>query len=409
MKEKIQIINSGEYKTIEGVKFNLFNSPESFDDYEINIIDLSHKNVWYNRGYNVDKLNIDNDILSIREMIKISSSKILILLPQNINFMYNYGKPLYTQRNEYYQNTIELKNCTGLLNSIINKLLGTSIKDSFIIYNKTKTQIKDEFIESDFVFSENSFGKVITKSNNLKSITTIEFHNVYFTTIDLLSNNYNRLIPYLEGIKWLGNDEKLPEWIDEIDFLDDLELKNNQNELIQKKNEISKEIDELNDKIGHNSYYKSILYKSGDQLVAVVNQMLDEMLGYNYKEFVDLKKEDFRIEKENVVFIGEIKGITSNVKRINISQTATHRDFYLDIAGNENKNAYAIAIINSQRFKPLKEREPIHQDLVKLAKMNDVLIITSDTFLKVYEKFRNKQLNSDDIKTMFCNKGLLEI
>lgn len=409
MKEKIQIINLKENGPIEGIKFNLFRSPESFDDYDINVIDLSQQSVWYNRGYNLDKLNIDNDLASIIEMIKVSSSKILILLPQNISLKFNFGKPLYSQQSEYYQNSIELKNCISLLNSIINKLLGSSIKDSLILYNKTKTKIQDQLIESDFVFSEDFLGEIITTSNNQKSITTIGQQETYFTTLDLSKNNYVALFPYLQEIHWLGNDEEFPEWIDEIDFLDDLELKNNQNELIQKKNEISKEIDEINEKICHNLYYKSILYTSGDQLVAVVNQMLDEMLGYNYKEFVDLKEEDFRIEKEDVVFIGEIKGITSNVKRSNISQTATHRDFYLEINGNENKKAYAIAIINNQRFKPLKEREPVHQDIVKLAKMNDVLIITSDIFLKVYEKFRNKQLNSDDIKTMFCNKGLLEI
>ena len=82
---------------------------------------------------------------------------------------------------------------------------------------------------------------------------------------------------------------------------------------------------------------------------------------------------------------------------------------YLTIIDIITTTIKTIAIINNQRFKPLKEREPVHQDIVKLAKMNDVLIITSDIFLKVYEKFRNKQLNSDDIKTMFCNKGLLEI
>ena len=133
MKEKIQIINLKENEPIEGIKFNLFRSPESFDDYDINIIDLSQQSVWYNRGYNLDKLNIDNDLASIIEMIKVSSSKILILLPQNISLKFNFGKPLYSQQSEYYQNSIELKNCISLLNSIINKLLGSSVKDSLLL------------------------------------------------------------------------------------------------------------------------------------------------------------------------------------------------------------------------------------------------------------------------------------
>ena len=42
------------------------------------------------------------------------------------------------------------------------------------------------------------------------------------------------------------------------------------------------------------------------------------------------KKEDFNFEIDDKVFIGEIKGVTSNVKNANVSQLDTHVQNYID-------------------------------------------------------------------------------
>ena len=65
---------------------------------------------------------------------------------------------------------------------------------------------------------------------------------------------------------------------------------------------------------------KSVLYTNGDELVQVVFEILEELLGCDLSQFVDLKKEDFLFTIEDTTFIGEIKGVNSNVKNPNITQ-----------------------------------------------------------------------------------------
>lgn len=411
MKEKIQIINNEKNNPLPNITFNKFDSPQSFDDYDINIIDISRPSTWYYYGSSPVRLNIEKDILSIADMIEVSSSNILLLLPQNVTYYYNYGKPTYSPHAiEKYQSKTELKNDISLFNSTIGKFLNRTFKDPIIMYNKTSTLIQDITISSDFVFSQKAMGEHITLANNGKSVTTLNYNDVYLTTVNLSDNNYINLNSFLKEIKWLSNQEEYPEWLYSEKLLDDEVLLANIEKLKTEKEIIETEIRENRSKINENLYYKSILYSTGDQLVDVVNHMLDEMVGYEFDKFVDKKEEDFCIEKEDCVFLGEIKGISSNVKRSNITQTAMHRDLYLEIEGNEHKNVLAIAIINRQRNKPLKEREVVPEDIKKVAKLHDVLLITSETFLKIYEKFRNGELKAEDIKELLLNqKGLLEL
>lgn len=410
MKEKIQIINNEKNNPISNITFNKFHSPQSFDDFDINIIDISNPSVWYYNGSTPAKLNIEKDILSIADMIKVSSSNILLLLPQNVTYRYNYGKSSYSsQTSERYQSQTELKNDISLFNSVIGKFLNTSFKDPIIMYNKTSTLIQNITLNSDFVFSQQATGEYITLSNNSKSVTTLNYNNVYLTTINLSENNYINLNSFLKEIKWLSNQEECPEWVQAEIFLDDEILLEKNNKLLIEKSAIEQQIEENQDKINANLFYKSILFASGEQLVNIVNHMLDEMIGYDYEKFVDIKEEDFCVEKEDCVFIGEIKGISSNIKRSNITQTAIHRDLYLEIEGNENKNVFAIAIINRERNKKSSERDAVPADIIKISEMNDVLLITSETFLRLYEKFRNGEIQAEGIKDLLKKKGLLQI
>ena len=62
------------------------------------------------------------------------------------------------------------------------------------------------------------------------------------------------------------------------------------------------------------------MYTNGEQLVEVVFDILESFFSYSLSEFKDEKKEDFLIKLDSVTFIGEIKGITSNVKSEHVSQ-----------------------------------------------------------------------------------------
>ena len=129
-------------------------------------------------------------------------------------------------------------------------------------------------------------------------------------------------------------------------------------------------------------------------------------------EFQDEKKEDFLIKLDGVTFIGEIKGITSNVKSEHVSQLDVHFQGYQDKLQENNcvENVKALLIINPFRNKRPIEREPINEIQENLAKRNGSLIITTDNLLKMYDAFINGVIDGDTIKREFISQtGILSM
>ena len=209
-------------------------------------------------------------------------------------------------------------------------------------------------------------------------------------------------------------DEKqsVPEWVYNVNFFNDEELKD-------KKEENSSKIKQLEDKnlaldkeLSKNLAYKSILYTNGDELVKVVLEMLDEILDYDSSEFVDNKREDFLIKKEDITFVGEIKGLSSAVKNENVSQLDVHVQSYIDDLQKEDieEDVKGLLIINHQRNKSLEDRQEVHEHQKKLAIRNGSLIIETITLLKIYEKYKLGNITKEECKKLFKdNIGLLEI
>ena len=407
MGKDIQLINFRGRSSLTCCQTNHISSPESFDDYKINIIDLSNPDIWKNRGMDPNSINIMSDLDIIASMLKSTTNYILIILPQNINYYYDRSERIRTTSS--YTKNKELKNITSLIDKIIKKLINQTSNQELVMYNKTKTKVKSDSVKSDFIFNRLMEFSVVTTAENGKSITTCQFKNKYLTTLDLASDDYKHLLNYLVQLEWVKLKDEEPSWVRDEKFFDDDILISKQIELENQLFSIKEEIKKNKECLARNNYYKSILYKSGDNLVDVINIMLDEMIEYDYNNFEDINEEDFLIEKQDCVFIGEIKGINTNVKRANITQTATHRNFYLDIDGNENKTAIAIIIVNRLREKPVQERDKVTEDVIRLANFNDVLIITSEIFLKLYETYKfNKISRTQILDLLKSKKGILE-
>ena len=138
--------------------------------------------------------------------------------------------------------------------------------------------------------------------------------------------------------------------------------------------------------------------------------MLEIMLKCDLSSFKDDKKEDFLINIGNLTFIGEIKGVTSNIKSEHISQLEVHYQGYMDIKSSESENVKAILIINHQRTQRLSERQEVHNTQIKLAERNGSLIIETSTLLRLFEAFIKKDFTVDQIINIFCkSQGLLKI
>ena len=132
------------------------------------------------------------------------------------------------------------------------------------------------------------------------------------------------------------------------------------------------------------------------------------MLGWDLSSFEDVKKEDFNYITEDKIFIGEIKGITSNVKSANVSQLDVHVQEYLDNHEQEMRNIVSLLIIDHQRNKPLNTREPVHNIQINLAKRNGSLIVETSTLLKMFDKYLKGDLTREECLELLSNQtGLL--
>lgn len=276
-----------------------------------------------------------------------------------------------------------------------------------IVYENTITRIEKYGISSAFYFNRCGV-PVLTKSEKSNKETTIKVDNLILSTLDF--SDFEEIISFLRYIGLLKEKTKSPEWMEEVKMFDD----NSQLNIIKENNDMIKtaheNISKAMEVIDKNNRYKSILYTTGDELVEVVFEILQEMLGCDLSEFTDKKKEDFKFTLGDKVFIGEIKGVTPNVKKANVSQLDVHVQEYMDENDEQAENIIALLIINHQRGKAISERERVHEEVIKLAERNGSLIVDTMVLLKLFEQYTLKEKSREEcIELLENNTGLLEI
>ena len=378
MNEKIQLINYYGTNSCE-LKFDrttTIDSFISFDEFDLNIIDLRHRELFVLDVYNKD--NLTSNIIKIYENLNtaisnLTKSKVIIIFPNSFKLLLNDGR-------EYK----ELKYMLGFFNYVIHLITNLDLN---IKYEYSTTRI-DEQIEmySDFYMDINRDLKFIKIKSKGDNPVLINKENIYITTLDIsFDENLEILLKKLGLIE--KENGKEPDWIKDFNFFDDEKQKEkilNSELLIKKEGEKIKSATEI---LQINSRYKSILYTQGEELVDVVKDIISEMLNIDLSGFIDKKKEDIRFEYNNDVFIGEIKGITDNVKSKNLSQLDNHFTAFVDENPNiDEEKVFKLLIINSQRKLPLDKRDSIDNKQIALAeKKYKSLIIETKTLLKLFE------------------------
>ena len=282
-----------------------------------------------------------------------------------------------------------------------------------IIFEPTETKIDEMDIEASFHFMTEGFldrNDVLTVSIGSEKVTTISVDDIVITTLNLQTEN--EILAFLGHIRFIERKIEIPSWIKDIKMFNDID----QEDTIKQNKEI---IDKAKGKIcasrevlDKNNEYKSILYTNGDDLVDVVKEILEQMLDYDLSNFVDEGNEDFRIEFNDIIIIGEIKGVTSNVKSEHVSQLDVHKQKYLDKLQEEGteKSVKSVLIINHQRKNKPDKRQPINEEQIKLAERNESLIIETCTLLKLFQNFRNNKFLPVQFKEILKeNTGVLEI
>ena len=158
-------------------------------------------------------------------------------------------------------------------------------------------------------------------------------------------------------------------------------------------------------KLEENKEIKSVLYQTDKKLQKIAIKMLNEMLEYEDKEFIDEMEEDYRICKGENTFLIETKGLLRNVNGNDISKTDNHVQIYIDKLEEERdqykEKVKGIFIVANQRNRKIEERDKIPERQIKLAERNEILIIRTEQLLKLYEDFRNENIKTQGIIELF--------
>jgi len=410
---KVQIISNEKIKF--GKEEGLYTvsslaEPLALDDFDINIIDLNSESLWRYDGRVTNPHNIPsliNDIDDFKSIgLMISRSKnaaIIVIFPCNIMFKHYY-------HNQKYQEEIELKNCLLHVNAIIS-ILTREIKPHTLYFENTVTEIEGAEYKASFNFDQAS--DPLTVSRKSGKITSYKAKDrVIFTTLKILESTEHAL-GFLRKCNLISDKEEYPQWLYEYYILDD---KEQQDKIAESKTAIVSAENIINvakEKLRENLEFKSILFTNGKHLCESIFIIIEQILAVDLSNFKDTNKEDFLIQfDDGLEFIGEIKGVTSNITSAHVSQLEVHYQNRLDELGEEkaNKTVKALLIMNPFRTKPINERDPVNENQINLALRNKSLIIETKILLDIYEKFTSGELSPDKCKEMFRDEeGLLKL
>lgn len=199
----------------------------AFDEFDINTLDLSFNLLWTYRGNTPKSINIISNV---------NNSKILVILPQNLNYIYWYS-------NGKYQYKCELKNLLNLVQSLlVDNIYGYCFQLEF---ETTQTKFKKNVVKVDFHFLNEMFEKkeIILNSDKSNKTTTIKVKdNLFYTTLDIIGSKeiFEEFLVKTKMILEKINEK--PKWIEEVNILDDEKIRTNtqkiENEIKEKEKEI---------------------------------------------------------------------------------------------------------------------------------------------------------------------------
>lgn len=403
---KVQLVNLNGIGDSNFVveEVNKFSSPKSFDMFDVNIIDLRSPYIYQNKESSDYKIIYNNDFYSINKMIFNSrKTKFLFLYPMNIDF-----SRVFSHKGFIYNTPIkDIIFRISEIFSILNKELEYNFS-----FERTDTKLSDGVnIRADFYFPERDDFEVLLRSVDSDKVTCCKKDNLFLTTLDILTDEELQLFLEKIGLKATSN-AVAPDWMSKVMLFDDVEqLKNiEENEVKIKSSQES--IAGSKDKLSENSWFKSILYTSGDELVDVVKDIFSKIFDVDFSEFKDKKKEDFTFTFKNKIFIGEIKGVNQNIKTTNLAQLDLHFTNFIEERGGDldENNIHKLLVMNHQKDKDLKSRIPVDQQQIDMAKNKyDSLIIETVELLEMYDKFTRGEMTQEECFNLICQNGILKV
>ena len=415
---KIQLINHNGRNENNYVvtECNSFGQAHSLDSYDLNIIDLTSSAIWLNHSFNTDfeTLDCDNDFGTLSTSIDNSSkTKFLYILPPNSYFQTSFDRRNSMSSKEFLIKR-QLKDIITYLVKNLEKVIPIDID---LYYEKTHTNLLGTKLSADFYFDSKmtkryyngvNLSENMVYSDGSEKLVFLSYGRNSLTTLQ--ANNNDELLVLIQNVLIDESEEEEPDWFQDLRFFDDskqseaIQIENKKIEESKDKIKISKEI------IRENKHFESILFKSGSELEVILIEMLEIMCDVQ-SEFEDRKNEDYSFEKDGIHYIFEFKGLTKDVKKSNVSQLVTHGHIYEETKEVVPDVIKKIIIVN--RFKDIKpeERLSVSANVIDVARntANNVLVIDSLVFLKMFELFKTGELTSKDILSHFLKVGLCEL
>lgn len=378
-------------KEYAGFACSTISNPMALDTFAVNVIDVSDANIWNCSKYDSfvpEHVEQRENLLSLKDIVLNSKKSIqVVIVPQNIRI---------TRKKVGYLFYDDLKNNISFINDCLKNYM-FALPNFSLGFESNETIINGRKIHSDFYF-KNCTDIVTTAIESDKPTTIKVRENLFFTSLFLKEET--DIIDFLKSVGLYKETNEYPLWLDEFNFNDDKCIKEKNRNLQTQIDSINNEIDLNNNKLKENLLIKSILIETGDNLVSIVFKIINEMLNIDLFDFEDEKKEDFLFKIDGFTFIGEIKGINEGIRNTFISQIDNHKSLYEDKLQDENlpsETIKKILIINDQRKKPIKDRDPIHQNQIEKAKKEDVLIIRGIDLLNIYELFKQNKIKREEI------------
>lgn len=395
-------VNDGNFSVNE---VSDFSSPKSFDMFDIHIIDLRSEHIYRNKqSMNAVRVDCISDFLTINEMIANSKkTKFIFIYPKNINFLALYEFGLYKISKRIKDIILYVSGVFSVLNKELN------YKFSF---ERTETKLSDNVnIAADFYFPERDDFEILLRSIDSDKVTCCKKDNLFLTTLDILTDEELQLFLEKVGLKATSN-AVAPDWMNKVMLFDDeKQLKNIEDNKVQIKS-CQNSIAVSKDKLIENSRFKSILYTSGEDLVEVVKEIFSKIFDVDFSRFKDKKKEDFSFTFNDKIFIGEIKGVNQNIKATNLAQLDLHFTNFIEEGSDDldENNIHKLLVMNHQKDKDLKDRIPVDQQQIDMAKNKyESLIIETVELLEMYDKFTRGEMTQKECFDLICQNGILKV
>lgn len=396
-------------KNAPDITISSFAEPVAFDAFDLVVIDLQQSDLWRNRRASHSSLNSSTDIISISQMIiESSSSKVLVLLPQNYTFNYNYTYGS-ARSGKSYQSSIPLKDIIDTLSGeLLRPLLGIDLPLSFGL---STTQIAGRELSSDFHLQRAAACELSTLTTSVAGDST-SFQiseRLYATT--LLAKDNDALFELCDVMGLLPDkQEEFPEWLSDVSFLDEGDLRSRRVDITNEISKLERERSDIDKMLSAYEEKKSILCIKDSALEDRVRDMLAEVL-HVPNDFEDTKEEDFRYETEDAIYLFEIKGSVGGLKRQHISRTNDHVQICLDkLEGSgQAKKVKGTLIFSSQISNPPIGKDPYPHNQLTLAEREEIGVMPAETFLRCYEASIQGMLSPDEFVSLIdSSSGLIE-